>query len=246
MCRLIDERLKSLMKSRDSLEYEENCLFTEQNDSDLGNRNSRGSWSEFITKMATALGITNNMTPTTVEERSDMASLLLPTSEPGAMELPLDGSIIRTIKEVDKDWRNNQRVRFCNTRDFKKYAVTEDHCKLYCCPPILDDNIDEGILPTGYKPRPFNFVDKTSTTTNACLQKLDSGARLLLKQSSYGALMVSYLDQLQSDEGRQEVVKNLSELFLAMAEVSARIAANSVSARRSLYLRDMAFKNKAT
>ena len=99
-------------------------------------------------------------------------------------------------------------------------------------------------MPTGYKPRQFNFVDKT--TTNACLHKLDSGARLLLKQASYGALMVSYLDQLQSDEGRREVVKNLSELFLAMADVSARIAANSVSARRSLYLRDMAFKNKAT
>ena len=81
---------------------------------------------------------------------------------------------------------------------FQQQKITEDHCKLYCSPPILDDNIDEGILPTGYKPRQFNFVDKT--TTNACLHKLDSGARLLLRQASYGALMVSYLDQLQSDE----------------------------------------------
>ena len=246
LCRLIDERLKSLLKHRNSSELEENCLFTEQNDSDLESQNARGSWSEFVTKMATALGITQSMAPSTIEERSYMAPHLLPHCDPAAMELPLDGSIIKTIKDVDKDWRINQRVRYCNTKDLKKYVVTESHAKLYCSPPILDDNIDEGILPTKYKPRQSNFVDKTSATTNACLHKLDSSARLLLKQSSYGALMVSYLDQLQSDDGRQEVTKNLSELFLSMADVSARIAANSVAARRSLYLRDMAFKNKAT
>ena len=243
---LIDERLKSLLKSRDSLEFEENCLFTELSESNSDNPSTKGNWSDFVTKMATSLGIANRMTSSTVEEKSYMASHLLPTSEPAAIELPLDGSVIKKIKEVDNEWKNKQRVRYCKTSDIKKYTVTEDHGKLYCSPPTLDEDIGEGILPTRRKPSQFNFMDKSSTTTNACLKKLDSGARLLLKQSSYGALMISYLDQLQSEEGRQEVIKNLSELFLAMADVSARIAANSVSARRSLYLRDLAFKNKAT
>ena len=117
LCRLIDLRLKSLLKSRDSREDEEDCLFTEQNESELGNQTSR-NWSEFIDKMAASLGITNSIAPATVEERSYMASHLLPTSDPAAMELPLDGSVIRTIKEVDKDWTNKQRVHYCNSKDF--------------------------------------------------------------------------------------------------------------------------------
>ena len=93
---------------------------------------------------------------------------------------------------------------------------------------------------------PFTLSDKSANITNACLQKLDTGARLLLKQSSYGALMIAYLDKLQSGEDRQEVTKHLYDVFLAIADVSARIAANSVATRRSLYLRDMGFRNKAT
>ena len=217
-----------------------------QNESNSDNQSSNGNWSDFVTKIATSPGITNNTTSFTGEEKSYMASLWLSTSEPVALELPLDGSVIKKMKEVDSKWRNKQRVSSYKLRDLKKYAVTEDHGDLYCSPPGLDDGIGEGILPTRHKSNQFYFVDRSSATTNACLQKLDDGARLLLKQSSYGALMISYQDQLQSEEGRQEVIKNLSELLLAMADVSARIATNSVAARRSLYLRDMALKNKAT
>ena len=60
--------------------------------------------------------------------------------------------------------------------------------------------------------------------------------------------MISYLDILekQSEEGRQEVIKNLSELLLAIADVSARIATSSVITRRSLYLRTWPLKTKQT
>ena len=87
--------------------------------------------------MATSLGITNNTTSSTVEVKSYMASHLLPTSEPAAIELPLDGSVIKKMKEVDSEWRNKQRVHSCKLRDMRKYTVTKDHCELYCSPPVL-------------------------------------------------------------------------------------------------------------
>ena len=38
---LMDEKLKYLLKSRDSQDYEENCLFTELNESNSDNQGSK-------------------------------------------------------------------------------------------------------------------------------------------------------------------------------------------------------------
>ena len=76
---------------------------------------------------------------------------------------------------------------------------------------------------------------------------MDAGARLLLRQVSYGALMATYLDQnVKSEEKRKETIKHISDLFQAMADTTSRIIVSSVAARKSLYLKDLAFKSKAT
>lgn len=71
-------------------------------------------------------------------------------------------------------------------------------------------------------------------------------SRLLLRQISYGSLITTYLDRAVSDEERQEAIQALSQLFQSMADATARVMLNSVTMRRGLYLKDMAFKNKAT
>lgn len=48
-----------------------------------------------------------------------------------------------------------------------------------------------------------------------------------------------------SDEDRQEAIQALSQLFDSIADVTSRIMLNSVTARRNLYHKDIAFKNKA-
>ena len=92
----------------------------------------------------------------------------------------------------------------------------------------------------------YPFSSKSDKTTHNCLRKLDNGAHLLLRQISYGTLITSYLDELKSEENRQEAIKNLSELFMSMADTTSRIAISTVTARRSLYLKDMDFRNRAT
>ena len=79
-----------------------------------------------------------------------------------------------------------------------------------------------------------------------CLKQLDSGARLLLRQISYGALMTLYLSELNSEDTRHEAIKNLSDLFLSMADVASRQIVSCVASRRSIHLKDLAFKNRAT
>lgn len=71
-------------------------------------------------------------------------------------------------------------------------------------------------------------------------------ARLLLRQISYGSMITSYLDTVQSDEDKTEALQALVQLFNSMADVTSRVIVTAVGARRSLYLQDMAFKNKAT
>jgi hypothetical protein len=93
---------------------------------------------------------------------------------------------------------------------------------------------------------PYKFNNKALESTNNELKRLDMSSRLLLRQISYGSLITTFLDRAVSDEDRNEAIQALSQLFHSMADVTSRVMLNSVTSRRSLYLKDMAFKNKAT
>lgn len=126
---------------------------------------------------------------------------------------------------------------------------------MFCNAPSLDSNIKEGITDSksesgkglaGNAKGRFGFSNKNSAAFNTELRKIDMSARLIFKQSSYGSMIASYLDTVQSDDDKTEALQALVQLFNSMADVSSRVIVTAVGARRSLYLQDMAFKNKAT
>lgn len=57
---------------------------------------------------------------------------------------------------------------------------------------------------------------------------------------------VNIIDRANSDKDRHEAIQALFQLFQSMAAVNARVMLNSVTMRRGLYLKNMAFKNEAT
>ena len=87
--------------------------------------------------------------------------------------------------------------------------MSQEH-QQYCTPPVLDDNVEEGVFTKKSKTSRFYFSSATAEITNSVLKKMDAGARLLLRQVSYGALMTTYLDQNVKSE---ETIKHISDLF---------------------------------
>ena len=245
---LIDERLKTILSGSqfaDKIPIPDVRINPmEQNPGEDESKNPKENWNDFVKKMSACLNIPcEEKDNTKAKDRSYVSEHLLPSKETDAVNLPLEGSIIQALKEVDKEWTENQRIRQFRNRDVKKYKVSESHYEAFCRAPLLDDNVEEGIMTNK---KSSSSMDRLTTNTDACLKKLDEGARLLIKQISYGALMTSYLDKIKTTKEQQEIIKNLSELFYAMADVTGRIALNSVTSRRSLKLRDLKFKHKAT
>lgn len=254
LAKLIDERIRRMFSyenqspQKDDLEEGEsvNSIFSKESDlPDL----KINDWNTFVVSMASRLGIECSNSEKIEEDKSYMSNRLLPTQEVEGNDIPLDGAIIRALKRIDREWLEKQKIRCLRNEDNKKYSVTQQHKEDYCTAPVLDLDVEEGIIPSKKKVtnnKRYTFSSKTAETTNICLKKLDSGARLLLKQISYGTLMASYLDNLQSEESRQETIKHISNVFLDMADTVSRLVISSVTARRSLYLRDMQFQNKMT
>lgn len=63
---------------------------------------------------------------------------------------------------------------------------------------------------------------------------------------SCASLITSYVDNEVSDEDKMEALQALMQVFKSMADVTSRILVGAVAARRSIHIKDLAFKYKAT
>lgn len=59
-------------------------------------------------------------------------------------------------------------------------------------------------------------------------------------------MITSYVDNEVSDEDKMEALQALMQVFKSMADVTSRILVGAVAARRSIHIKDLAFKYKAT
>ena len=208
-------------------------------------------WKNFVAKMSRELGISLEQEKTTNEFVSYVSDRLVSPKTSTKHKLPLEGSAIQSLMEVDKEWQSKGRIRSFKAHDDARYAISSEHFSQFCQTPHLDSNIEEGIMGQpnrkGAGPeKRFKFQDKQNVSRNSELRKIDLGARLLLREISYGSLVTSYLDKVVSDEDKTEALQALMQIFHSMADATSRIIIGTVGARRNLYLQDMAFKNKAT
>ena len=101
--------------------------------------------------------------------------------------IPLDGSVLKTLYDVDEEWQTKKRVRTYKAADDMRYTVSSDHFSQYCSTPRLDDNIEEGIMDSSRRNNPsggkshFKLSNKQLQTSDIALYKIDQEARLLLK-----------------------------------------------------------------
>ena len=199
-------------------------------------------WKGFIAKLAAELNIPIESDKHEHEFASYISDRLKGSKEKTRIQLPMEGSTIQALMDVDKEWQSHGKIRSYRARDDDKFAVKADHFSKFCKAPLLDDNIGEGV--TGQ----FSMASSKKTTKrgNAELWKVDVGARLLLREVSYGSLITSYLDKVTSDSDRTEALQALVQIFNSMADITSRIIVNVVGARRNSHLHDMNFKNKAT
>ncbi|KAJ8320024.1 hypothetical protein KUTeg_001611 [Tegillarca granosa] len=202
---------------------------SEEEDSDITSRASSTEnmveWKSFIHKMAQELGISLENEKANNEFASYISDRLKSSKEVVKLRLPMDGSTIQALLDVDKEWQTKAKIRAFKARDDSKYAVMSDHFDKFCKTPKLDDNIEEGITQinntrgtskvvnsTVHRGK-FKFKNKDDVPRNAELKKIDLSARLLLREISYGSLITSYLDKVVSDEDKTEALQALVELF---------------------------------
>lgn len=246
----VDDDDQSLDDSRS--QDNEKCDETE---STIASIEVTGSWKNFITKLASELKVPLEADKPEQEYASYVSEHLQCNKESNKIRPPLEGSSIQAFMNVDKEWQTRGKICAFKARDDERYAVSSDHFTKFCKVPSLDSNIEEGITDSksqsgkglaGNAKGRFRFSNKNSAAVNSEFRKVDMSARLLLRQISYGSMITSYLDTVQSDDDKTEALQALVQLFNSMADVSSRVIVTAVGARRSLYLQDMAFKNKAT
>ena len=74
-----------------------------------------------------------------------MSDRLMSTKGSSKFRLPLEGSAIHALLEVDKEWQSRGKVRTFKAKDDDRYAVSHEHFRKFCMVPSLDENIEEGI-----------------------------------------------------------------------------------------------------
>ncbi|KAJ8310224.1 hypothetical protein KUTeg_012089 [Tegillarca granosa] len=173
--------------------------------------------------MAQELGISLENEKANNEFASYISDRLKSSKEVVKLRLPMDGSTIQALLDVDKEWQTKGKIRAFKARDDSKYAVM---------------GTSKVVNSTVHRVK-FKFKNKDDVPRNAELKKIDLSARLLLREISYGSLITSYLDKVVSDEDKTEALQALVELFNSMADTTSRIIVGAVGARRNLYLKDL-------
>lgn len=221
--------------------------------------NNNLQWSGFMSKVASALHID---TIDSSRSEKDSFTSYVPEhvsnkskSTSSRVRLPLDGMVLESLHNADKEFQAKGSVKAYKARDEEKFQIYGDHYEKYCTVPTLDDNVEEGLAsssnPSSFK-KPFSkkhgfkFKDKTLLAHNFEMKRVDVQARLLLREINYGTLITSYLSQLDREEDCTEALKALYLIFSAMADVASRLSVNAVNSRRNAHLQEMAFKNKST
>jgi hypothetical protein len=176
-------------------------------------------WKDFVSKVATDLNIPMQEKSGDSEYKSYIAEHLLTPKETKQCSLPLEGSVLHVLEDVDRGWQNKGRIRCFRSSDDQKYLVNEEHFKTFCTSPQLDDNIEEGIMSSSEQRNqkgsmPYKFNNKTLESTNNELKRLDMSSRLLLRQISYGSLITTSLDRTVSDEDRNKLFKPCLSSFI--------------------------------
>ena len=89
-------------------------------------------WNNFISKVALKLNISSTERSRDQELKSYVADHLLVPRLKENNGLPLDGSVIRTLEEMNTEWQVRRRVRWFKTSDDQKYIVSKDHFDKFC------------------------------------------------------------------------------------------------------------------
>lgn len=214
-------------------------------------------WNGFVTKMAGTLHIKYEADESSGNSRTSYISSRLKDDNADKRKslpkLPLEGTIIDTIKRVEKEAvAGHLKNRSVRGRDDKAFMVNKDDFNAFCSPPKLDDNIEEGLALQSLG-RKSTFVSKSRIHIPAFhkeldndFRKIDNSARVLLRAVSYGSMISAYLDDASCEDDRLEGRKALINCFRSMADLTSRIISNSVLSRRKVFLRNVNFTSKAT
>lgn len=122
----------------------------------------------------------------------------------------------------------------------------------FCSPPRLDDNIEGLSSVNGGKKRYFSSNKKSPLPLppfhkemDSELRRIDTSARALLRSISYGSLIVSYIDLVESEAEKVEACTALVSCFKSMTDLTSRIIANSILSSRKVFLKNVDFISKA-
>lgn len=165
------------------------------------------------------------------------------------VKMPIEGTLIDMIKTVEKEATSGHlKNRSVRGRDDKAFMVKKDDFDAFCNPPKLDDNIEEGLV-VGQK----GTFGKSRVTLSPFhkeldndFRRIDNSARALFRAISYGTMIAAFLDEAECEDDKIEGRKALINCFRSMADLTARVMANSVLSRRKVFLKNVDFISKAT
>lgn len=210
-------------------------------------------WNCFVSKMAKVLNIDIEAEDPLENERKSFISSRLKgdksDKKKSLVKMPIEGTLIDMIKTVEKEATSGHlKNRSVRGRDDKAFMVKKDDFDAFCNPPKLDDNIEEGLV-AGQK---GNFgKSKVSLSPfhkelDNDFRRIDNSARALFRAISYGTMIAAFLDEAECEDDKIEGRKALINCFRSMADLTARVMANSVLSRRKVFLKNVDFISKAT
>ncbi|KAK6171160.1 hypothetical protein SNE40_019408 [Patella caerulea] len=114
----------------------------------------------FVRKMAEAPDIDCEGTSKSEEHKSYISGRLLTDQRSKSRcQLPLEGSILDSLQDVD-DEVSKRKIRAYRSADDSRYKVSTDHFRQYYYTPHLDENIAEGLSSQSSNKSPFTNASR--------------------------------------------------------------------------------------
>jgi hypothetical protein len=165
------------------------------------------------------------------------------------IKMLLEGTLFDLLKTVERETTTGSlKTRSVRSRDDKAFMVKKNDFDAFCTPPKLDDNIEEGLLmgqKSGFGQSKIN-VSSFHKELDSDFRRIDNSARTLFRAISYRTMISAFLDEAECEDDRVEGRKALINCFRSIADLTARIMANSVLCRWKVFLKNVDFSSKAT
>jgi len=174
-------------------------------------------------------------------------------------KLPLDGEVIDKWETVEKYMKQGNFTSF-KASDSHKFRIYESDFETYGCVPFIDQEYKAKVELESHKTgkkhggklnRQPIIKDAQLRKAEIHLQKCNESARVALRASNHGILLLNAMNTILEDPKRYEqsemanLIKGTVKCLQATTDCAVRVTARSIMGRREICLSQIHFKDSS-